>query len=104
MTEDLSSVLRQLTGELAAARSDIATLLQHQRNSVANDQLIHTELRAIDRRLIAVEISVQSIIEDRKADAPDRAKIATWLAVGSFLLFMAGALIPPLLLDWWRTR
>jgi hypothetical protein len=102
--QDLAGVLRELTGEMAAARADIANLLQIQKENAADRIIIHNELRQIDRRLIAVELSVQSIIERQKQDEPNRAKIVTALAVGSFVLFIGGALIPPLLLDWWRTR
>jgi hypothetical protein len=101
---ELEGVLRQLTGELAAARADIASLLQIQKDNAADRLIVHSELRNIDRRLIAVELSVQSIIQKQKDEEPNRAKIATWLAVGSFVLFIAGALAPTLILDWWRSQ
>lgn len=102
MTEDLNDVLRQFTGEIAAARADIASLLQIQKDSTADRNLIHSELRGIDRRLIAVEISIQSIVERQKADEPNRTKIAAILTIGGFLLVVAGALVPQLILEWWR--
>jgi hypothetical protein len=102
--QDLEGVLRQLTGELAAARADIASLLQIQKDNAADRLLVHSELRSIDRRLIAVEIAVQAIMDKQKADEPNRARIASWIAVGSFVLFLAGALVPTLILDWWISQ
>lgn len=101
--EEISAVLRSLAEKLGGTRSDVAALLEINKTSADDRVRLHNDMREIDRRLTKVEFALDALVAQAKAEAPTKAKVATWLAVGSTILFMAGAIIPQLLLDLWRS-
>lgn len=104
MTEDLSAVLRELTGQLSAARTDIATLLNLHRESAENRLVVAKDLHKIDVRLSLVESNVQAIMARQAADAPSMKRLGLVLAGLSTAALVVGAIIPNLFLDWWRNQ
>lgn len=103
-TEDISAVLRELTGQLSAARSDIATLLEMHRDSAENRVAVSKDLHRIDVRLSLVESAVSSIMARQSADAPSMKRLGIVLAGLSAAALVVGAIIPNLILDWWRSQ
>jgi VIT1/CCC1 family predicted Fe2+/Mn2+ transporter len=114
MTQNLNDLLLRITGELAAARSDIATLIQLQKEGADSRALQSDEIHTIDKRLTVLERDVRSIQEmvakldaARQTQSISAARIAALLTIAGVavtaVVTVITAFIPQAVLEWWKS-
>jgi hypothetical protein len=112
MTDELNALFLKITGELAAARSDIQTLLQLQKEGVESRGKQGDEIHRIDKRLTLMERDVEDIRKmvqrldaARQAQAIGSARLAAYLTLAGMVVAAIAtvitALIPPAIIEWW---